>query len=132
MWKAIAGAAVLTLAANGAFAQCVATNGGALGGAAAGAVAGAVVGGPVGAAVGAGIGGVAGAATMPATACTYVLQQPVPTATYQGEIIVGQPLPQTVAVYPIPQYEGYMFANVNGRRVLVDPKTHVIVQVVGQ
>lgn len=129
MIKTLIGAGMLVSLASGAFAQCVASPGGALPGAAAGAVAGAVVGGPVGAAVGAGIGGAAGAATIPPTACSYVLQQPVPTFTYQGEIVVGQPVPTAVALYPIPQYDGYVFANLNGRRVLVDPRTRVIIQV---
>ncbi|MFO1184915.1 MAG: DUF1236 domain-containing protein [Bauldia sp.] len=129
MLKTLAGTAILILAATGAYAQC--TPSGALGGAAAGAVGGAVIGGPVGAAVGAGIGGAVGAAAMPQTACTYVIQQPVPQATWQGQVVVGQPLPEAVALYPIPQYDTYVFANVNGRRVLVDPRTRVVVQVVG-
>ena len=52
----------------------------------------------------------------------------VPEARYQGEIVVGQPVPNVV-YYPIPREENYQFAYVNGHRVLVDPRTHVVVQI---
>lgn len=123
--KTFLGTASLVLVASGAFAQCAAP-GGVVVGATGGAVAGAVVGGPIGLVAGAIIGGTVGG--MPTSACNYVIQHDVPEARYQGEIVVGQPLPN-VAYYPIPQHDDYQFAYVNGHRVLVDPRTHVVVQV---
>jgi len=133
--KAASLSAILTLCAVPAVAQCAPPNsagGGVAGGAIAGAVGGAVIGGPVGAAVGAVVGGAAGGATAAAispTACTYVYQQDVPVVTVPGEIVVGQPLPQTVTLHKIPQVETYQFARVNGKRVLIDPRTRTVVQV---
>jgi hypothetical protein len=85
----------------------------------------------VGAAAGAVIGGTVGASLSP-TACTYVVSQDVPVVTLEKEVVVGEPLPETVVLYPIPETETYVFANVNGKRVIVDPKTRVVAQVVVQ
>lgn len=105
---------------------------GTLTGAAGGAVTGAVVGGPVGAVVG----GVAGATVgtllspPPPEVGTVVIERTEPSVTYEQPITVGQPLPQTVTLYPVPGYESYYFAVVNNERVIVDPQTRVVLQVV--
>lgn len=122
------GAALLFLAGE-ALAVC-ANSAGVVGGAAAGAGIGAAVGGPPGAALGGIIGGVTGAAALPPTACDYVVTQEVPVATIEGEIIVGEPLPDSVVLHRIPDTRTYVFANVNAKRVLVDPDTRVVVEVV--
>jgi hypothetical protein len=80
---------------------------------------GAVVGGPVGAVVGAGVGAIVGS-SLPAE----------PSVTYDQPVVVGQVLPQTVTVYPVPQYKQYEYAIVNQHRVIVDPATHRIVRVI--
>jgi hypothetical protein len=126
---ALAGGAALFLLTGQAFAVC-ANSAGVVGGAAAGAGIGAAVGGPPGAAVGGIIGGVTGAAALPPTACDYVVTQEVPVATIEQEIIVGEPLPETVILHPIPETKTYVFANVNEKRVIVDPQTRVVVEVV--
>lgn len=105
---------------------------GAAAGAAGGAVTGAVVGGPVGAVVG----GVAGAAIggaidpPPAQVREYVMHENVPSVAVQQEVTVGAALPSTVKVYSIPQTTEYQYAVVNERRVIVEPKTRKIVQIV--
>jgi outer membrane lipoprotein SlyB len=66
---------------------------GGVGGALGGAAVGAAVGGPVGAVVGAGIGTIVGSS----------LPQE-PSVVYNGPIVVGEPLPQSVVIYPLPQY----------------------------
>jgi hypothetical protein len=116
------------LFAGQAFALC-SNAGGTVGGAAAGAVTGAVVGGPVGAAVGGVVGGTVGS-QLPPKACSYVVTEEVPAATIQGELVVGQPLPDAVVLHEIPDTKTYVFASVNEHRVLVDPKTRVVVEVI--
>jgi hypothetical protein len=117
------------LFATDAFAIC--SNGaGALGGAAAGAATGAVVGGPVGAAVGGVIGGAVGSQALPPTSCSYVVQQDVPVAHIEQRVVVGEPLPETVELHAIPDTQAYVFADVNDQRLIVDPRTHVVLEVV--
>ena len=126
---ALAGGAALLFFAGEAFALC-ANSAGVVGGAAAGAGIGAAVGGPPGAIAGGIIGGATGAAALPPTACEYVIKEEVPVATIEQEVIVGEPLPETVVLHPIPETKTYVFANVNEKRVLVDPDTRVVVEVV--
>lgn len=97
-------------------------------GAAGGAVTGAIVGGPVGAAVGGVVGAIAGTAVAPppTQVVTYVRQQPVPTET----VVIEQPIPETVVLTPVAEDPTYAYAVVNNQRVIVDPQTHVVVQVV--
>ena len=84
-----------------------------------GAAVGAVVGGPVGAVVGAGVGAIVGSS----------LPQE-PSTVYNGPIIVGEPLPQSVVIYPLPQYPDYSYAIINNRRVIVDRGSHRIARVI--
>jgi hypothetical protein len=126
---ALAGAAALVFVTGEAFAVC-ANSAGVVGGAAAGAGIGAAVGGPPGAVVGGIAGAATGAAALPPTACDYIVKQEVPVATIEQEIVVGEPLPETVVLHEIPDTKTYVFANVNEKRVLVDPKTRVVVEVV--
>jgi hypothetical protein len=122
-----AAAAALALSASSALAQE-----GTVSGAAGGAVTGAIVGGPVGAAVG----GIAGAALgtvlapPPAEVRDVVVSAPAQSVTVQEQIVVGQPLPETVILQPVPGYETYSYTVVNDQRVIVDPKTRTVIQVV--
>ena len=103
-------------------------------GAAGGAVTGAIVGGPVGAAVG----GIAGAAIgtaidpPPQEVIRYVETQPAPSASVvvEEKIVVGKPVPETVVLTPVPDHETYAYAVVNEQRVIVDPQTRTVVQVI--
>lgn len=108
-------------------------NDGAVTGAAGGAVTGAVVGGPVGAVVGGVVGAIAGTALdpPPRKVVTYVEQQPIPSETIVVEEVVevGKPLPKTVVLTPIPEDPAYAYAVVNKQRVIVDPSTYTVVQV---
>ncbi len=63
---------------------------------------------------------------------TYVRQQPVPTDTVaiQQPIAVGRPLPREIVLTPIPENPAYAYAVVNHQRLIVDPKTYTVVQVV--
>ncbi|WEX74267.1 DUF1236 domain-containing protein [Sinorhizobium numidicum] len=103
-------------------------------GAAGGAVTGAIIGGPVGAAVGGVAGAIAGTAIdpPPAPVIAYVQAQPAPPqpVVIQEQVVVGKRLPQTVVLNPIPEDTRYAYAVVNQQRVIVDPQTRTVVQIV--
>lgn len=128
MRKIVMIAAVAGLAASGAAAQ-ESTVSGAVGGA----VTGAIVGGPIGAAVGGIVGAAAGTAIdpPPERVVTYVREQPLPTQpiVVERQVVVGEPLPQTVVLTPVPESPDYAYTYVNERRVIVDPRTHTVIQV---
>jgi hypothetical protein len=119
-------AAALTPAA---FAQQSTVNG-----AAGGAVTGAIVGGPVGAAVGGVVGAAAGTAIdpPPERVVTYVQQQEAPAdaVVVEEKIVVGKPVPQTVVLTPVPDAPQYAYTVVNKQRVIVDPRTRNVVQII--
>jgi len=104
---------------------------GTVSGAAGGAATGAIVGGPVGAVVG----GVAGAAVgtildpPPPEVRTVVIEQTTPSIVYEQPIVVGEALPTTVVLHPVPGYETYYYTVVNNERVIVDPQSRVVLQV---
>ena len=127
--KVVGIAAGILLASTSAFAQS-STVTGAVGGAATGAI----VGGPVGAAVGGIVGGVAGSVIdpPPQQVVTYVQQAPAPTEriVVREKVVVGQPLPETVVVTPIPDDPKYAYAIVNEQRVIVEPSSRKVIQVI--
>ena len=97
-------------------------------GAAGGAITGAIVGGPVGVA-----GAIAGTAIdpPPARVVTYVQQQPVQNSVIvEQPIVVGKPVPQEVVLMPIAEDPRYSYTIVNEQRVIVDPQTRTVVQVI--
>ncbi|MCS3742890.1 MULTISPECIES: DUF1236 domain-containing protein [unclassified Rhizobium] len=127
--KAVGIVAGVLLASTCAFAQSSTVTG-----AAGGAATGAVVGGPVGAAVGGVVGGVAGTLLdpPPQKVVTYVQQAPAPTEriVVKEKIVVGQPLPKTVVVTPVPDQPKYAYAIVNDGRVIVEPSSRKVIQVI--
>ena len=130
-------AALLALAAFPVAAQAQTMNQGAASGMATGAVGGAIVGGPVGAVVGGAIGAMVGGgltAEQQPRVQQYVVQQRQPSYRYQEEVRVGAVLPSSgVQYYELPADYGvtqYRYTYVNDRAVLVDPRTHQIVQII--
>ena len=112
------------------------SQGGPAAGAATGAVGGAIVGGPVGLVVGAVGGAIVGGiveADRPRFR-TYVQERKVRPYTWDGEVVVGGTLPGAGTEYyeVPPEYKvaNYRYTVVNGHTVLVDPKTHKIVEVI--
>jgi len=93
---------------------------------------GAVVGGVIGGVVG-GVTGVLGVDERPRFR-TYVVEQHRPSYTYREEIRVGTILPEEgVTYYEVPREYGphdYRYTIVNGRTVLVEPRTRRVVEVV--
>lgn len=99
-----------------------------------GALTGALVGGPVGAVVGGVLGVTAGAHLNPPPreVVTYVEEQPVPqqTVIVQERVAVGATLPEDVVVEQVPESDGYAYAFVNDQRVIVEPETRKVIQIV--
>ena len=114
------------LASSAAFAQSTtatgAVNGARTGGEAAGPV-GEIVGGTVGAAVGA-------ALEIPNAVITSIQDERAPSVTVRERVIVGEPLPETVELRPVPNYTEYRYAVVNNRRVIVEPQTRKIIKII--
>lgn len=128
--RIFAGAAVVAILMSGAaLAQSSTVNG-----AAGGAVTGAIVGGPVGAAVGGIAGAVAGTVIDPPSqkVVTYVREAPAPTTrvVVKEKVVVGNALPETVVVTPVPDNPTYAYAIVNDERVIVEPSSRKVVQVI--
>jgi hypothetical protein len=119
----------IVLAAGSVFAQSSTVTG-----AAGGAVTGAVVGGPVGAAVGGVVGAIAGTAIdpPPERVVSYVRQAPAPaeTVVVQEKVVVGEALPKTVVVQSVPENPKYSYAIVNKQRVIVEPSSRKVIQVI--
>jgi hypothetical protein len=123
---------ILSAAAFGMMSTAALAEDGAITGAAGGAVTGAIVGGPVGAAVGGVVGLAAGAAidAPPQKVVTYVEQQPLQqSVVIEQPLVVGKPIPRDVVLIPVPEDTRYAYAVVNNQRVIVDPRTHTVVQI---
>jgi hypothetical protein len=93
---------------------------------------GAVVGGVIGGVVG-GVDGVLGVDERPRFR-SYVVEQRRPSYQYGEAVRIGAVLPEEgVNYYDVPPEYGvrdYRYTVVNGRTVLVDPRTHRIVEVI--
>lgn len=93
---------------------------------------GAVVGGEVGGVVG-GVAGVLGVDERPRFR-SYVVEQRRPSYQYREDVRVGVVLPEDgVTYYDVPQEYGvreHRYTVVNGRTVLVEPRTRRIVEIV--
>jgi hypothetical protein len=93
---------------------------------------GGLVGGVIGGVVG-GVNGVLGVDQRPRFR-NYVVEQRRPSYQYREDVRIGAVLPEEgVTYYEVPQEYGvrdYRYTVVNGRTVLVDPRTHRIVEVV--
>lgn len=93
---------------------------------------GAIIGGTIGGVVG-GVAGILGVEERPRFR-RYVVEEHRPSYRYQGDVRVGAVLPEAgVTYYEVPPEYGvreYRYTVVNDRPVLVDPRTHRIVEVV--
>ena len=70
-----------------------------------------------------------GAIVLPGEVRTYVMEQQTPSVVYDGDVVVGTTLPNTVEVHTVPNMDGYAYTVVNDRRVIVRRDDHAIVQV---
>ena len=60
---------------------------------------------------------------------TWVMERSDPGVTFEGDIVVGSSLPDTVEIIEVPNYDTYGYVVVNKRRVLVDRKSRKVVKV---
>jgi hypothetical protein len=85
----------------------------------------------VGGAVGGIVGGTIGAAVqLPAEVLSAVTGAPGRSVVVEERIVVGQPLPRTVEVRPVPQHREYAYAIVNDRRVIVEPSSRRVIHII--
>lgn len=66
---------------------------------------------------------------MPGEVRTYVMEQPIESIPYEGDVVVGRVLPEAVEVRPVQGYSDYGYTIVNERRVIVNPQTRAVIQV---
>lgn len=66
---------------------------------------------------------------VPGEVRTYVMEQQVPSVAYEGDIVVGKVIPDTVEIHTVDGYDDYAYTVVNERRVIVNPQTRTVVQV---
>lgn len=89
------------------------------------------MGGPIGAIVGGTVGAAVGAAVeIPNAVVTSVQRANTPSVVVQERIVVGERMPAAVQLRAVPEYPDYRYAVVNDQRVIVDPRTRVIVRVI--
>src|ERR1700737_374434 len=106
---AISVVAASLLASSAAFAQSTTAAG-----AANGARTGGEVAGPVGEIVGGTVGAAGGAAgEIPNAVITSVQAERAPSVVVRERVIVGEPLPETVELRPVPSHTEYRYAVVN-------------------
>ncbi len=125
---------LILMAAGGLIAGHAAAQEGTVSGAAGGAVTGAIVGGPVGAAVGGVAGAIAGTVLdpPPERVVTYVQELPPPSApvVIQEPVVVGRALPGDVVIAPVPDVPEYGYVIVGEQRLIVDPQTRTVIQII--
>lgn len=117
-------AAASLLASSAAFAQSTTEQG-----AVNGARAGGEVGGPIGAMVGGTVGAAVGAGLEIPNAVLGAVPRSEPSVVVRERVVVGEPLPPTVELRPVPNYREYDYAVVNDRRVIVEPRTRRVVRI---
>lgn len=121
---AISLAALSLLASSAAFAQSTTEQG-----ARDGARAGGDIGGPIGAMVGGTVGAAVGAGLEIPNAILGGLPRSE-SVVVQERVVVGEPLPETVVLRPVPNYTEYRYAVVNDRRVIVEPRTRRVIKII--
>jgi Protein of unknown function (DUF1236) len=116
---------VSLLASGSAFAQSTTATG-----AANGAAAGGEVGGRVGAMVGGTVGAAVGAGLEIPNAVFGAVPRGEPSVTVRERVVVGEPLPETVVLRPVPSHTEYRYGVVNDRRVIVEPRTRKVIKII--
>jgi Protein of unknown function (DUF1236) len=67
---------------------------------------------------------------VPAPVETYVMQREVRSVPYEGDVLIGRVIEDPVELYPVDGYDNYSYTVVNDRRVIVDPQTRQIIQII--
>ncbi|WP_117194132.1 DUF1236 domain-containing protein [Rhizobium terrae] len=66
---------------------------------------------------------------LPGEVRTYVMEQSVPSVSYEGPVVVGTTLPEAVEIHTIQDQPSYAYTIVNDQRVIVNPQTRAVIQV---
>ncbi|WP_275790263.1 DUF1236 domain-containing protein [Pararhizobium gei] len=66
---------------------------------------------------------------VPGEVRTYVLEQNVQSVPYEGDVLIGEVLPQSVETRVIDGNGNYAYTVVNERRVIVDPQTRQVIEI---
>jgi hypothetical protein len=95
-----------------------------------GARAGGQVGGPIGEAVGGTVGAAVGLGLEIPNAVISSIPDRGPSVVVHERVVVGEPLPATVELRPVPSHTEYRYAVVNDRRVIVEPRTRKVIKII--
>lgn len=68
--------------------------------------------------------------TVPGEVRTYVLKQKSPSVKFKGDVVVGTRVPDSVQILTIPDQPDYGYVVLNDQRVVVNTKTHEVVEIV--
>ncbi|OWW00199.1 hypothetical protein ATY79_01455 [Rhizobium sp. R693] len=68
--------------------------------------------------------------TVPGEVRTYITEQDVPSTVYDGDVIVGTELPSSIEIRTIPSNDAYGYTVINKQRVIVDPHTHRVIEII--
>ena len=66
---------------------------------------------------------------VPGEVRTYVLEQDIQSVPYEGDILIGKVVPDAVEIHAIDGQPDYAYTIVNERRVIVNPQTRTVVQI---
>lgn len=113
------------LVSGSAFAQSTTVQGAQDGARAGGAVAG-----PIGEAVGGTVGAAVGLGLEIPNAVLNGIPRGEPSVVVRERVVVGEPLPETVVLRPVPSHAEYRYAVVNERRVIVEPRTRKVIKII--
>lgn len=70
--------------------------------------------------------------SVPGEVRAYITEQQAPSVVYDGDIVVGTELPPSVEIRTIPSNDAYGYTVVNMKRVIVDPHTHRVIEVIDE
>jgi hypothetical protein len=60
---------------------------------------------------------------------TWIMEQPDAVVTYEGDVVVGAALPDTVQIIEVPKHKKYGYVMLNKKRVLVDRNNRKVIKV---
>ncbi len=60
---------------------------------------------------------------------TWIMEQTAADVVFEGELVPGAVLPETVQLIEVPKFTQYRWVHLNGKRVLVVPDTRTVIAV---
>lgn len=68
--------------------------------------------------------------TVPPEVETFIVKEKTPSVMVDREVVVGSELPSTVVIHKVPKFDGFSYAVVNNRRVVIDAKTRRVIKII--